>query len=397
MLERRNISRERTTTALIVVGVMLCASLYRAPLLNAQDSRVPGPQIFHRLKVPFGVGAQGIAARAADNVWTVNGGNALHFDGTSWSKHALAMVQEFQTMYGPAVITANDVWSVGFYPRGGGLTAELVEHWDGTRWSVAQDLSLIGKQVHGETVNTEFLTSVTALSSNDVWAAGWIAVDNAALPFVEHFDGKEWSLVANITNAGSGFLQGIAVVSDSDVWAVGVIPQDGITGQSEAFHFDGKKWRQVNIPQVRGVSRFNAVAAISSDDVWAVGYSQDSRGNNDLTLTEHWNGKKWLVVPSPNPANAPFASNFLNAVAAVSSEDVWTAGYYEGQKGGIKSSAMHWDGSKWRLISLPPPPRGFIATLFGVAALPSKQVWLGGGAGTGTEFASWILFTDQGE
>ena len=277
MQERRNIPRERTTTALVVVGVMLCASLYCAPLLNAQDSIVPGPQIFHRLKVPFGVGAQGIAATAADNVWTVNGGNALHFDGISWTKHPLVMVQEFQTMYGPAVISANDVWTAGFYPRGGGFDAELVEHWDGTRWSIVEDLSLIGKQVHGETVNTEFLTSITALSSNDVWAAGWIEADFAILPFVEHFDGKQWRLVANIDSAGSGFLQGIAVISDSDVWIVGVIPEDGTTGQAEAFHFDGKKWRQVFVPQARTLSRFNAVTAVSSNDVWAVGYSQTAQ------------------------------------------------------------------------------------------------------------------------
>jgi hypothetical protein len=159
---------------------------------------------------------------------------------------------------------------------------------------------LIGKQVHGETVNTEFLTSIAALSSNDVWAAGWIEADFAILPFVEHFDGKQWRLVANIESAGSGFLQSIAAISDSDVWAVGVIPQDGTTGQAEAFHFDGKTWRQVFVPQARALSRLNAVTAISSTDVWAVGYSQNSMGDNDLTLTEHWNGKKWSVVPSPS-------------------------------------------------------------------------------------------------
>ena len=43
-----------------------------------------------------------------------------------------------------------------------------------------------------------------------------------------------------------------------------------------------------------------AVAAISSDDVWAVGQQRYTEMEGE-TLTLHWDGSTWTVVPSPNP------------------------------------------------------------------------------------------------
>src|SRR5215475_6880935 len=59
-------------------------------------------------------------------------------------------------------------------------------------------------------------------------------------------------------------------------------------------------WRPVASPS-RGVSAsLSAVAARSARDAWAVG-SYDT-GSGFRTLIEHWNGSKWKVVPSVDPA-----------------------------------------------------------------------------------------------
>lgn len=398
--------RSRVTWILRALAplVMLCFTSFALA-----QTATPSQSIFHRLNEPFNIGVQGIAATATDNVWALNAGHSIHFDGKSWSEQALVGVgNEFLTMFGPAVVSANDVWSVGFYPVAAQetkqfgqkqpftLAQEVVQHFDGKQWNVVKDVDLVGKIFKGRPVKFEELTSVVAVSASDVWAAGWIGTDFTIVPFVERFDGKKWSLVANILDgAGSGFLQGISVISDHDVWAVSVIPQNGTTGQAEAFHFDGRKWRQVNVPQVRGLSRFNAVTTLASNDVWAVGYSQNAMGENDETLTQHWNGKKWSVVASPNPRGHASFLNYLTGVAAVSSKSVWADGIYLGPGG--ESQAMHWDGQRWRLVPLPKAPKGFLGFLEGVAALPSGQVWLGGGAGKANQTRSWILFTDQGK
>ncbi|HEX9311780.1 MAG TPA: hypothetical protein VGA30_02995, partial [Actinomycetota bacterium] len=42
---------------------------------------------------------------------------------------------------------------------------------------------------------------------------------------------------------------------------------------------------------------FNDVLESSSSDVWAVGDS------GSLTLSEHWDGSAWSIVPSANPGD----------------------------------------------------------------------------------------------
>ncbi len=65
------------------------------------------------------------------------------------------------------------------------------------------------------------------------------------------------------------------------------------------------------------------MVALSVNDAWAVG--SDTSGNGDQVLTEHWNGAKWSVVASPNPAN----TNFLSAVTRVLGTDrLWAVGNY---------------------------------------------------------------------
>ena len=40
-------------------------------------------------------------------------------------------------------------------------------------------------------------------------------------------------------------------------------------------------------------NRLRGVAAFAVDDVWGVGFAN---GNNDQTLTEHWDGSTWTII-----------------------------------------------------------------------------------------------------
>src|SRR5579859_6470269 len=85
------------------------------------------------------------------------------------------------------------------------------------------------------------------------------------------------------------------------------------------------KWQAISNPNpsTSTWSLLNGIAAISASDVWAVGGSTLPGSNVGQTLTEHWNGKHWNVVPSPNEGTA---SNQLSSVAAISTNDVWAVG-----------------------------------------------------------------------
>jgi hypothetical protein len=63
-------------------------------------------------------------------------------------------------------------------------------------------------------------------------------------------------------------------------------------------------------------------------------------------LVERWNGKKWQVVPSPNP-NAHYS--VLRGVAAVSTSDVWAVGDASDARGNQETLIEHYDGQRWSI------------------------------------------------
>lgn len=64
------------------------------------------------------------------------------------------------------------------------------------------------------------------------------------------------------------------------------------------------------------------VVAISTNDVWSVGYYLNNKTLQ--TLTEHWDGTSWSIVPSLNP---DLHSDQLHRVARVTNTgQVWSVG-----------------------------------------------------------------------
>jgi hypothetical protein len=83
---------------------------------------------------------------------------------------------------------------------------------------------------------------------------------------IEHWDGTSWSVVAspNPTTRGNSFLSGIAAVSATDIWAVG-----GATGFGPVTeHWNGTSWTILATPS--GVS-LDGVTALGDGTVVAVG------------------------------------------------------------------------------------------------------------------------------
>lgn len=139
-----------------------------------------------------------------------------------------------------------------------------------------------------------------------------------------------WNIVSIPTREQqTSDLYALAAISPNDIWTVGLSYPNHVLAVSSTLteHWNGSSWSI--IPSANYGSNSNhlyGVAAVSSNDVWAVGnYYNDRRGSGGKTLIEHWNGTQWSVVPSPNGGNA-FSE--LSAVAAVSSHDVWAVGNF---------------------------------------------------------------------
>ena len=291
-----------------------------------------------------------VAAVTSTNVWAVGSydNNNIdytlteHWNGSKWKVVASPNVGSSKNVLSSvAVVSSTDIWAVGYYDNNG-INDTLTEHWNGTSWSVVTSPS------PGSFAN--YLRGVAVTSSTDIWAVGYYANYNGYYyTLVQHWDGTQWSVVSS-PNPGAtdnDYLIGVAVVSSTDVWAVGDYLGNGDYNITLTEHWDGTSWSVVTSPG-SSVSYFLGVAVISTTDVWAVGYY--SNNGIDQTLTAHWDGTSWSVVASPNPSST---INVLSSVAVISTTDVWAVGYYSNTNQVPQTLIEHWDGTSWSVIPSP--------------------------------------------
>jgi len=307
----------------------------------------------------------GVSAVSANDAWAVGYYLAQHWDGSSWSRVSLPTPGSgSNSLHGVAVISANDVWAVGAFNDSGGPQQTLTEHWNGSTWSVvpSPNQGTTGSELH----------AVAAISSNDVWAVGWYSCCQPINTLIEHWDGTQWSIVPSPSpGIWENYLYGVSAVSSNDVWAVGWYRNSNNTPEfTMALHWNGTAWSAITIPTPGYNSVLQGVTAVSSNDVWAAGFFEDTSPGTQQTLTEHWDGSTWTIVPSPN---AGPTQNFLFGVSAASSNDVWAVGWY--WSGSFTHpESLHWNGSSWNVVPVP-DPGGLYNELRGVAAVSSNDVW----------------------
>src|SRR5438876_659026 len=90
------------------------------------------------------------------------------------------------------------------------------------------------------------------------------------------------------------------------------------------------------------------------------------------TLVEHWNGKTWSQLPSPN---LKLSYNGLSSIAAVSKNDIWAVGWATTGDTDGDALAMHWDGQAWSMVPVPSPYSHNGTHLRAVTALSTDDVW----------------------
>jgi hypothetical protein len=218
----------------------------------------------------------GVAALSATNAWAVGKIGVLslveHWDGTTWTQ---ASVPEPSVGYSNGLVSvsaraANDIWAVGTYvdPVSGNETYSV--HFDGAAWSVVP----MPKAPETTSFPTYTLTSVTALSSTDAWAVGQVSAGAPTDVLIEHWNGTAWSVVTSPTPGLYPVVRSVAARSANDVWAVGDIATSDSTPQYRTFtlHWNGASWSRVASPPTNAYSELYGVAAKpGTTHIWAVG------------------------------------------------------------------------------------------------------------------------------
>lgn len=237
-----------------------------------------------------------IAAVSATDIWAVgynengiaNQGVILHWDGTQWSIVPSAHSNYvYEQLYGVTALSSTDAWAVGSYSKydmNGPLT--FVEHWNGQKWS--QVFSPNRSSSGGE------LNSVVTLSATDIWAAGvsYVPLPTFERTLVEHWDGTKWSIVRspNHPHSGANLLNDVAAVAPDEVWTVGDYTASAGYPQPLSERWNGSAWKEVATPFLSAAGdQLNGVAALTTTkQVWAVGDYYSTQDNTQLPLIESY-------------------------------------------------------------------------------------------------------------
>jgi hypothetical protein len=173
-------------------------------------------------------GLSKLAVVSSKTIWAVgstsnDGGNTSQtlverWNGKTWQvvpslngPHAL-----YSGLGAVVAIDADDVWAVGSSESYGTYeTSTLVERWNGSSWQIVSSPNM---GTHGSE-----LAGVAAVSANDLWSVGWYIDPSNFLPktLIEHYNGKAWR-IATSPNPGAleDELHAITRVGTT-LWSVG--------------------------------------------------------------------------------------------------------------------------------------------------------------------------------
>ena len=314
---------------------------------------------------------------SARNCWAVgyysNGkadfNQALHWNGKKWSRVPTptpggTLRGDQNELFDINCTSSTSCWADGEYGNqssSGETILNQILHWNGRAWSVVHSPNPGGT---GQD-DVQAIDAIRCASARDCLAIGTYGtmgttfiLRNEAL----RWNGTKWSKLTTpnpggtTTNGDFNELIGLGCANASNCWAVGTYGNFGTeTFLNEILHWNGKKWSKQTTPNPAGTgtgasNELIGANCISATSCWAVGdYGVTSGGTGEI-LNEalRWNGKKWSLVSTPNPAgSSDNDQNDLFAVRCSSPSFCWAVGDQQKSGGAQVNEALRWNGTKW--------------------------------------------------
>ena len=309
-----------------------------------------------------------------------------HWNGTSWSIVASANPANLLDgeLNGVSCPTATDCFAVGSYTAAPTFRIKpLIEHWNGSSWSIVSSPSPSGATV-------SMFDGVSCATAVDCSAVGLVSTSTVGKPLAEHWNGTSWAIVASPSPSGSNdaSLAGVSCAAPTNCVAVGLAIASSTkhtTPQTLTERWNGTDWSIVPSPNPTGVTALPILTDVScatTTDCTSVGlsttFNTTTLAIRTLTLTEHWNGTTWSIVPSPNPSKT---QSLLTGVSCTSTTDCNAVG--DNQTAATTNTLIeHWDGSTWATVTTPNPPGASSAALSGVSCPTATSCYAVGSSDT---------------
>jgi hypothetical protein len=332
----------------------------------------------------------GIAACLLAAAWAAPAAAAA---GSAWQVLPTVNQQADQVtnsqFLGVSLASPTDGWAVGAFDDDDAVGHPLVEHWNGTAWTLGMAPQPSGRSAQ--------LAGVDELSPSDVWAVGYSEGDSGVtsdLPLIEQWNGTSWSMAAgaSLPAGASGVLNAIGGSGPDDLWAVGYMLSADQSQESLLIeHFNGTQWANVPFPSQEsacdsGLSDCfldaTAVAASAPGNAWLAG--NVAQPNDTQHVLAHWNGTGWTLATAPCLEGSTVAAcdpegtdlNELTGLTVLSPTDAWASG----SEGNVNDQnfhipyVLHWNGTTWSLTKT--PNRGGEGSLLNaISAVSASDIW----------------------
>jgi len=219
--------------------------------------------------------------------------------------------------------------------KGTGHSHNLIERWNGTRWSIVASPNL--------DPDTDSLNSVACTSATSCFAVGSNA-SGSSPGTIEHWNGTKWSIATHpmpFDNPNNNLAD--VTCAGATCFAVGQYQTTTGTTVTLIEQPTASGWTVVPSPNPPGAttSALIGVSCPSTTLCIAVGASMGK------TLIERWNGSTWSIVPSPNRPSS--SSSGLSSVSCTGATNCMAVGSFNGGQTLIE----RWNGTAWTIVPSP--------------------------------------------
>jgi hypothetical protein len=276
---------------------------------------------------------------------------AEKWDGRTWSISPSPdpSAAESASFSAVSCSSASSCVAVGSYQKTAGAASAFSEEWNGETWAIApmaEPAGALGTSVSG--VSCPIFSACTAVGD---------FVDPGGMneTLTEAWNGSRWTVEKALTVSSDSSFAAVSCTTASACAAVGgqLTSAGGVAPLAGAWN--GKTWASEPTPGPVGVlaSRLSAVSCPSSTDCVAVGSYRNVSGVL-LTLSEAWNGRSWVIEPTPNPGGGAYNA-VLSAVSCTSASECTAVGDYRQSSGAEATLAEAWNGTEWAIEATPNP------------------------------------------
>jgi hypothetical protein len=313
---------------------------------------------------------------------------AATWNGTSWSLQSTVNPDpnDFDSEQFNTVSCSSPKFCVAWAGYGANSAEALAEQWNGSSW-----------QLQTVPSTSAAVNSVSCTSANFCEAVG--------LGSAYSWDGSAWTAQTIPDSASSGALQGVSCTSRKFCEAVGEY-NDNPNVVPVAIQWDGSVWTSQAAPNPAKstFAHMNAVSCVSVNSCETGGYFEVQETSNDpKALAEGWNGDAWQLQQAVAPPGATY--NALSGVSCVSATFCEAVGTHFDSADNQDFLAETWNGQKWTIQSTSDPANPYGSpddnSLYQVSCVSTQFCEAVGAGPTGAlammwNGTSWTLQTRPG-